>query len=534
MRSAGLYLLAVLSAGHLAAQWGGELRLCLYGEPRNFRPELVDDENSETIRYLTGGVLIRVNRLTQELQPELASSWKVEKNGRSITFQLREGVVFSDGTPFSADDVAYTMEVLMDPAVHSPTGDAFRSGAGQVRAVVEGKLRVSIVFPETVAGVARLFDQVAIMSRHSALKEGAVLGPFRVAQHKPGSFIVLARNPNYWAMDHGRRLPYLNTVRLEIQRSREIELMHFRRGEVDLISSLNPDQFEQLVGERRTDIRDAGPTLEGEILWFNMNPSAPIPSYSKAWFASRNFRRAVSHAIRREDLCRMVFHGHAQPGIGPFSAANRFWFNQKLKAHAFDPETARRFLAADGFRLEGSQLRDREGHPVEFSVVTNAGNRARERVAAMIQQDLAAIGIRLNVVSLDFASLLERIAKSSQYEACLLGDTNVDLDPNEQMNRWLSSSADHAWNPNQKTPATPWEGEIDRFMRAQASTTDVGRRKQFFDQVQELVWDQAPVLFLATKDALVGISPALRNMAPAVLTPRLLWNVERLWIDGRK
>jgi peptide/nickel transport system substrate-binding protein len=230
----------------------------------------------------------------------------------------------------------------------------------------------------------------------------------------------------------------------------------------------------------------------------------------------------------------MVFHGHAQPGIGPFSPANRFWFNQKLKPHAFDPEAARRLLAADGFRREGSQLRDREGHPVEFSVITNAGNRARERVAAMIQQDLAAIGIQLNVVSLDFASLLERIAKSSQYEACLLGDTNADLDPNEEMNRWLSSSADHAWNPNQKTPATPWEAEIDRLMRAQASTTDAARRKQSFDRVQELVSDQAPVLFLATKDALVGFSPSLRNVAPAVLTPRLLWNVERLWIDGRK
>ena len=534
MRSAALCLLALLSAGPLAAQWGGELRLCLYGEPRTFRPELVDDENSETVKYLTGGVLLRVNRLTQELQPQLASSWKVDKNGRSITFQLREGVLFSDGTPFSADDVAYTMEVLMDPAVHSPTGDAFRSGTGPVRALVEGKFRVSIVFPETVAGVARLFDQVAIMSRRSALKEGAVLGPFRVAEHKAGSFTLLTRNPNYWAVEHDRRLPYLDAVRLEIQRSREIELMHFRHGEVDLISSLNPDQFEQLAGERRTDIRDVGPTLESEMLWFNMNPAAPIPAYRKSWFASRNFRLAISHAIRRDDICRMVFHGHAQPGIGPFSPANHFWFNQKLKPHAFDPEAARRLLAADGFRREGSQLRDREGHPVEFSVVTNAGNRARERVAAMIQQDLAAIGIQLNVVSLDFASLLERIAKSSQYEACLLGDANADLDPNEEMNRWLSSSADHAWNPNQKTPATPWEAEIDRLMRAQASTTDAARRKQFFDRVQELVWDQAPVLFLATKNALVGVSPALRNTAPAVLTPRLLWNVERLWIDGRK
>ena len=92
----------------------------------------------------------------------------------------------------------------------------------------------------------------------------------------------------------------------------------------------------------------------------------------------------------------------------------------------------------------------------------------------MLQQDLAALGIKLNIVPLDFPSLIERISKSSQYEACLLGLVNVDLDPNEQMNVWLSSSANHQWNPNQKAPATAWEQEIDTLMRQQASTLDDG------------------------------------------------------------
>jgi len=73
-------------------------------------------------------------------------------------------------------------------------------------------------------------------------------------------------------------------------------------------------------------------------------------------------------------------------------------------------------------------------------------------------------------VTLDFASLLERISKSMQYEACLLGLNNVDLDPDGQMNLWLSSSTNHAWNPKQSKPETPWEAEIDRLMRAQAAS----------------------------------------------------------------
>ena len=194
----------------------------------------------------------------------------------------------------------------------------------------------------------------------------------------------------------------------------------------------------------------------------------------------------------------------------------------------------RRLLSEDGFRLDGRVLRDRQGHAVEFSLITNAGNRARERAAAMIQQDLEALGIRLRIVTLDFPSLIERITKSFDYEACLLGLINVDLDPNAQMNVWLSSSANHQWNPSQKTPATTWEAEIDRLMRAQASTADAARRKPLFDRVQEIVWEQAPLLYIAYRNALVASSIDVRNAAPSVLRPQLVWNIDRLYLDGRR
>jgi len=529
-----MVLLTALAAATLHAQWGGELRLSIRSDPKTFHPALADSDAAETIRYLTGGVLLRVNRLTQQLEPELATSWQAGKDGRSIVFQLRQGVCFSDGAPFSADDVVYTMQTLLDPNLHSATGDTFPGGSA-IRTVARGRYEVAVEFPETAAGAARLFDQVAILSRTSPLKERAALGPFRIAEHKPGAYVLLARNPNYWKTGPGgRRLPYLDGVRLDIEQNRELELLRFRRGQVHLISTLDPDQFEQLAGENRAWVKDAGPTLEGEMLWFNMNAAAPLEAWRKAWFRSRNFRLAVSHVIRRDDLCRVVYHGHAQPGVGPFSAANLFWFNGSLAPHAFDLAAARKLLADDGFRMAGGSLRDREGHAVEFSLATNSGNPARERIAAMIQQDLAALGIRLNIVTLDFPSLIERIGKSFQYEACLLGSINVDLDPNAQMNIWLSSAAMHQWNPNQKQPETPWEAEIDRLMRQQASTPNEARRKALFDRVQQVVWEQAPMLYLVNKNALLAAAPCLRNLEPSVLRPHALWNVERLWIDRTK
>lgn len=503
------------------AAWGGELRFVLYHEPKTFHPALVDEASGETIRYLTGGVLVRINRVTQAVEPELARWWKVSKDGRTVSFHLREGVKFSDGTPLTADDVAFTMETLMDPKLHSPTGDAFRSGEGGVRVKVEGPQAVSMTFAAPLPGAVRLFDQVAVMSRRSP---NAVLGPFRIAEHKPGASITLARNPHYWEPG----LPHLDRIRIDIQQNRETELLRFRRGEIDLISSVGPDQYEQLAAERKDWVRDAGPSLDSEFLWFNMKAGAPLAEYKKAWFRSRNFRRAMSHAIRREDLCRVVYRGHARPAAGPFPASHRLWYNRALAPHAFDLKLARRLLAADGFRESGGVLRDRQGNAVEFSLITNAGNKARERMAAMIQQDWAAIGVKLNLAPMDFNSILERIGKTFAYEACLLGFNNVEADPGGQMNLWLSASDNHAWNPRQARPETAWEAEIDGLMRAQAATADQAKRKAAFDRVQQIAWEEAPLLYLVNKNALVAASPALKGVEPAFLRPQVLWNVERL------
>jgi len=141
---------------------------------------------------------------------------------------------------------------------------------------------------------------------------------------------------------------------------------------------------------------------------------------------------------------------------------------------------------------------------------------------------LLQIGITVNFVPLDFPSIAERITKTYDYDACLLGLTNVDLDPNAQMNVWLSSADLHQWNPAQKTPETPWEAEIDKYMRAQASTLDRNQRKAAFDKVQEIVADEQPMLYLVDKNALVAVSPSVKNADPTVLIPQTYWNIEYL------
>ncbi len=530
-------LLYIACVAFLAAtamgQSGGELRFCLRSEPKTFNPLLVADDASETIRYLTGGVLIRVNRISQVAEPELATAWNISKDGRSITFTLREHVFFSDGTPFTAEDVASTVRQMMDPSLHSATGDAFRSGSGNVAIQVLASNRITVTFPAAVAGLDRQFDQVAILSAKSPKKEMATLGPFYMADYKAGSYVLLKKNPNYWKSDkEGKKLPYLDGIRLDIQSNRDIETLRFKRGEIDLINSIDAEYYDRIAETSPSLVRDAGPSLDSEQMWFNQVAKAPLPAYKIQWFRSQSFRRAVSGAINRDDMARVAFSSHARPALGPVSPANRLWFDNNLKPTPYDTNSSLRRLQQDGFHLDNNVLRDKEGHEVEFSIITNAGNKYRERMATMIQQDLGKIGIKVNVLTLDFPSMIERMTESFNYEAALLGLINVDVDPNAQMTVWMSSGDNHQWNPLEKTPETPWEAEIDRLMQQQASSVDFKVRKAAFDKVQEIVADQAPFIYLVNKNALMAISNSVQGEVPVALRPQSYWNVERMSLNA--
>lgn len=521
-------LLLFCFAGALIAAPGGELRFCVRAEPRNLHPLAAIDDISDTVRYLTGGVLVRVNRSTQQAEPELATSWSASRDNRSITFQIRRGVKFSDGTPFSAKDVEYTFHQLLDPKLEAPLADSFRTGAGDPQFEVRGD-GIKITFPAPIADFVSLFDQLPILSGQSKLGIKAVLGPFTIKDYKPGVELLLARNPYYWKSDaQGRKLPYLDSVRLPIQQNRETELARFRRGDVQLIDTIDPALFDQLAKDMPDVVHDAGPSLDSEMMWVNQAPGSPLPAYKKQWFTSRAFRVALSDAVRRADICRIVYHGHARPAYGPVSPSNTFWFDQKLKAPEFNLAAAIDGLKRAGFTMRDKTLYDAGGHPVEFSLITNSGNETREKIAAMLQQDLAAIGIKLNIVTLDFKSLIERITSSFNYEACLLGLRRVELDPNSQMNVWLSSGPNHQFNPGQKSPATPWEAEIDALMHKQASELDRMRRKAWFDRVQEIASDEQPFIYLVNPHSLSAIARSLRNTAPTPLPPQLVWNAEYL------
>ena len=383
-------------------------------------------------------------------------------------------------------------------------------------------LTVRVHLPARIVGIGKVFDEIAIEPSDRRGGERVTSGPFYLAAYKQGEYVRMQRNPYYWRRDaNGVQLPYLSSVKLDILANRDQEALRFLRGQYQLIEAVPPEAFDVLAKDAPRAVHDMGPSLNMEQMWFNEAPSAPLPAWEKAWFTSRAFRNAVSMAIHRADLVRIAYNGHATPANGFVSPANTVWYCKSLPGVHEDKNAALSALAAEGFRLNNGVLVDRDGHAVKFSLLTNAGNRAREKMAVLIQQDLAEIGIKLSIVTLDFPALIDRLMHTQTYEAALLGLTNVDPDPSSMMNVWLSSSPNHQWNPSEKAPATTWEAEIDRLMQAQAAASTDLERKRENDRVQQIVAEQQPFIYLVYPNTLYATSPALSGLQLSVLQPGL-------------
>jgi len=515
--------IALTCAGQAAPRLPGELAWTIGYDPKTFDPAKVDDQESELVRYLTAGVLLRFNRFTQKVEPRLAENWNASGDGKTLTFKLRAGLEFSDGSRLTAKDAAWSIRRVLLPATGAPVAEEFLSAAG-VTVDSPDERTVIVHLPQRVIGIGKVFDEIAIEPADRSSEERVTSGPFVVADYQRSRYVRLRRNAHYWERDSkGAGLPYATGIRLDILDNHEQEIRLFERGEYDVIDGLPPDYFGLLQQKTPNAVRDMGPSLNTEQMWFNQAGGSPLPAWEKSWFQNQAFRVAISRAIHRADLARIAYEGHATPAYGFISPANGAWYNHSISVPHEDVSAAKAMLMSAGFRWNGSALQDAAGHPVKFSILTNEGNAARRKMATLIQEDLKAIGIEVTVVALDFPALIERLMHTQDYEACLLGLENVDPDPNAMMNVWLSTSPNHQWNPSEKAPATAWEAEIDRAMNSQASTLKDAERKQAVDRVQQIVADQQPFIYLAYPNALYAVSPKLQGVQPAVLQPGLVW-----------
>lgn len=533
---------------------GGDLVVAERSEPKTLNPVTAIDNVSREVIGLLNADLVHINRASQRTEPALARSVERSSDGRRFVVHLRQGLQFSDGHPFDADDVLFTFHVLLDENVHAPQRDLLTLGGKPLSVSKQDAYTVVFQFSEPYGPQDRLFDSIAILPRHLLMKpysegklsqawglnamagEIAGLGPFRFQQYLPGQRLILEKNPYYWKQDSaGQRLPYLNRILFEFVGSEDGEVLRFQTGGADLISRISPRNFDVLsqnAGGSRALV-DAGPSLEYNFLFFNLNNLSgkhlPQVEAKQAWFRDVDFRRAISRSIDRQAIAGLVYAGRAAPIWTQATPGNKLWYSP-IDGAPRSIERARALLASAGFSWDANhKLIDHAGQPVELSIVTNAGNTERSAMATMIQQDLEQIGITARVVTLEFRSMLDRIMNTFDYEACLLGLASGDFDPASEMSVWPSDGSTHLWDLSRSKPEPPWQAEIDRLMASQMRSIDPVTRRRDYDRVQHLVAENLPVIPLVSPHVLVAAKSSLRNLRPAVLQPYVLWNVDELY-----
>jgi peptide/nickel transport system substrate-binding protein len=531
---------------------GGQIVASIRAEPRSFNRLVARDQATELLNILTQGTLVRVNRATFELQPWLAESWESSADGRMHTLHLRQGLTWSDGTPFTSADVLFSIEAVFNPKAKSVIASVLIVGGQPISATAPDSHTVVLAFPAPSGPGLRLLDQLPILPKHKledSLAAGRFAsawssttppqeivgtGPFLLREYMPGQRVVLDRNPRYWRRaEDGSALPYLDRIVLEIVPEQNAELLRLQSGATDLTSSeLRPEDYVSVRhAEEQGQLRliELGVGPDADAFWFCLKPDAKRKDPRFTFVQRAEFRQAISHAVNREEFVETVFLGAAVPVWGPITPGNTRWFWADVPRYPHDDDRARALLRGIGLedRNKNGVVEDQRGTEARFTVITQRGIGWYERGIAVLRDELAQIGIALDPAPLELGAMIQRML-ACDYDAMYYRPLTTDLDPAGNLDFWLSTGSAHFWNLEQRAAATEWERRIDTLMLEQAATIDAERRHQQFNVVQRIFGENLPVLHFAAPRLYYGHSARLRGVVPSVQRPPVLWNADSL------
>ncbi|HEY2908367.1 MAG TPA: ABC transporter substrate-binding protein [Vicinamibacterales bacterium] len=538
---------------------GGSLVVSTRSEPATFNRIRKRDTTTELLGMFTGAKLVRINRATQELEPALAESWTRSDDGLTYTLKLRPGVEFSDGEPFTSADVLFTFDALYDPKAGCELADAVRLDGKDLKVSAPDASTVVIRFPVPFAPGVRILDNVPMQPKHkleAALRAGTFstawdlktpladivgLGPFVPSEYVPGQRLIFTRNPHYFRKaPDGGPLPYLDRVTMEVVPDQDAQMLRLDAGQIDALdSNMRPEDYAPLkraADGGRIKLLDLGMSYDADSLWFNLRPGAYAKDPRAAWLQRDELRHAISLAVDRKAFADTVFLGAGVPAYGPETPANAKWFSAQTPHSDYDPDRAKTMLASIGLKDRNGDgiLEDDHGNPVRFTLLTQKGKTQLERGASVVRDDLKRIGVVVDVVAVDFKTLVERFLSGANYDAIYFSVARTDTDPAINPDFWFSSGSAHFWNIGQKTPATAWEKEIDDLMAKQIASTDERRRKQLFDDIQRVFAEHEPVVYFAAPRVFVAMSSRVSNATPALLRPQLLWAADTLAVAAAR
>jgi peptide/nickel transport system substrate-binding protein len=473
------------------------------GDARRLNPVIANDSASGTINDQVFNGLVKYDK-DIKLIGDLAERWDVSHNGKTITFHLRKGVTWHDGVEFTADDCLFTYQKFIDPKVATPYSSSYMDVR---KAVAVDKYTFRVTYKEPFSPALESWS-MGMVPKH--LLDGKDIntdqfnrhpvgtGPYKFKEWIAGQKIVLEANDNYF---EGR--PNIDQFIYRIIPDSSTMFQELLSGGVDMMG-LTPLQYLRKSETRR--IRDnyrkfRYPANAFTYLGYNlMNPL----------FNEVKVRQALSYAINRQSIIDGILLGLGKPCTGPFSYVS--WaYNPKAKSYNYDPELAKKMLAEEGWKdRNGDGILEKNAKPFRFTILTNQGNTERIRTAEIIQQNLKAVGIDVNIRVMEWQAFLEQIDKRS-FEAIILG-WSMGRDP-DLYDIWHSSKT----KKGEYNFIGYKNSEVDRLLVKGRRTFDIEKRKKIYFRIHEILAEEQPYAFLYVPDALPIVHKRFKGIEPAPL-----------------
>jgi peptide/nickel transport system substrate-binding protein len=495
VRLASLSICVLTACSKAPVRADNTLRLPLINDPI-FNPLLAPDLGSVMVNKVLFPGLVRPDESLRPT-PDLALSWVAAADGLSYTFALRPNVTWHDGAPFSARDVKFTFDQIVDLNSGSRLRSDFAAIAG-VDIIDSLTVRIRLkapfaplltllgynagILPEHILKGKTLTDAVAF-NRTTPVGTG----PFRVERIAPGSSVTLMRNERYYGAKPG-----VERIVFKIVPDINAQVAQLRAGELDLITiePANLGSVQAVDGVRVLQV----PVVQHWYVGFNA---------SRQMFASPIVRRALGYAINRAAIVSGVLKGTGDVPGGTIPVALRDYYDATAGPAVYNPDSTRRLLSSAGWNAGGDgTLRNAKGEPFAFELLVDKGNPTREQSALAVQQDLARVGVKASIRTMEFAAMVRDRVLPATYDAMVIWWTTPP-DPDQYSYYATGQDNNHV----------KWSNRVaDSLLSLGRATTDTTQRRAIYVALQKLERDDPPVLVLFYPREIQAVSTRLSGI----------------------
>lgn len=474
----------------------------LSADATNLIGNMAADEPSAEITSQIYDGLVRYNR-NLKIVPDLAKSWKISNGGKTITFFLRHNVYWQNGRKFTSKDVLFTYRLMVNPKTPTPYASEYLKVS---RARIIGNYTFQVTYKKPYAPALSSWG-LSILPRFllkgknllttKARSHPIGTGPYIFYKWIHGYEIILKANPRYFL---GK--PHIKWLIYKIVPDSSAMFLMLKSNGIDYMG-LTPLQYRyETTGKifDRKFKKYIHPSQSFTFLAYNLLD--PL-------FKNVNIRRALSYAINKKEIIKGALLDLGINCYGPFMPGTYF-YNSDVEKYAYDPTKALLLLKKAGWNIGKNGKLIKNGKIFEFTILTPQGNAERLEASEIIQQNLAKIGIKVNIRVMEWTSLISEFIMKKRFQSVLLGFT-ITPEPYDNASIFMSSSI----VPKGLNFTSFRNKEIDTLFRKARSTFNLKKQKLYYLKIQKILSEQAPYTFLYIPYSMPVVKNTVKGIIPA-------------------